>query len=495
MSQPRIEMNATILPNGKVLAVGGSKNDEDAATASLNADLYDPVSNTFSAAGANAFPRLYHSGSLLLPDATVLLVGGNPARGTYEQRMEIYSPQYLFDANNNAAIRPSINSVSPAGLTYGGSFQVQTPDAADVTSVVLVRPGAQTHAFDMDQRLIRLSYTAGAGVLNVTAPPNGNIAPPGYYMLFILNAAGVPSVATFLKLSSPLPNQAPVATINAPAANITINPGQSASFDGSGADADGTVAAYAWAFAGGSPGSSTIASPGAVTYSTPGSFVASFRVTDDGGLTSAAVTRTITVPDFSISSTPSTRTILPGGATSYSATVTAGTGFTGAVNFTATGLPSGAIASFSPASIAGAGSTTLTVSTTTATPAGSYPFTITATSGPLSHAVTATLIVSPAGDFAIGATPVSRTIPNGATTTYSVTMTTVGAFQGAVNLSVTGLPKFVTASFAPASITPGTASMLTVVTKKQTKVGPATLTVTGVSGGLSRSVNLALVVQ
>ena len=71
-------MNATILPNGKVLVVGGSLNDEDAATASLNADLYDPGTNTFSSAGANVYPRLYHSGSLLLPDGTVMLVGGNP---------------------------------------------------------------------------------------------------------------------------------------------------------------------------------------------------------------------------------------------------------------------------------------------------------------------------------------------------------------------------------------------------------------------------------
>ena len=84
MSQPRIEMNATILPNGKVLAVGGSTNDEDVTTASLNADLYDPATNTFSSAGANVYPRVYHSGSLLLPDATVLLIGGNPVRGTYE---------------------------------------------------------------------------------------------------------------------------------------------------------------------------------------------------------------------------------------------------------------------------------------------------------------------------------------------------------------------------------------------------------------------------
>ena len=67
MSQARIEMDAVILPNGKVLAVNGSINDEDATTASLNADLYDPVANNFSSAGANAFPRLYHSGVCCCP--------------------------------------------------------------------------------------------------------------------------------------------------------------------------------------------------------------------------------------------------------------------------------------------------------------------------------------------------------------------------------------------------------------------------------------------
>jgi hypothetical protein len=202
MSQPRIEMDATILPNGKVLAVGGSTNDEDTTTASLNADLYDSNTNSFSSAGQNAFPRLYHSGSLLLPDATVLVVGGNPSRGSYEAHMEVYSPAYLFNADGSRAVRPTISGVSSSALSYSEPFQVQTPDAANITSVVLMRPGAPTHSFDMDQRLVGLSFTTGAGVLNVTAPPNGNIAPPGYYMLFVLNSAGVPSLATFLHLST-----------------------------------------------------------------------------------------------------------------------------------------------------------------------------------------------------------------------------------------------------------------------------------------------------
>jgi len=95
MSQPRIEMNAVILPNGKVLALGGSTNDEDTGSLSLNADLYDPSVGTvgsFSSAGANSSQRLYHSVALLLPDATVWLAGGNPSRGTYNNKVEIYQP-------------------------------------------------------------------------------------------------------------------------------------------------------------------------------------------------------------------------------------------------------------------------------------------------------------------------------------------------------------------------------------------------------------------
>lgn len=199
MSQPRIEMNAVILPNGKVLAMGGSKFDEDTNTLSLNADLYDPATNTFSSAGANAFGRLYHSVALLLPDATVWLTGGNPTRGQYEQHMEIYKPAYLFQPGT----RPSIGS-APSSISWGNPFTVQTPDAANIASVVLVRNGAPTHAFDMDQRLVGMSFTVGGSeALTVAAPPNGNIAPPGYYMLFILNTSGVPSMARFVRITQP----------------------------------------------------------------------------------------------------------------------------------------------------------------------------------------------------------------------------------------------------------------------------------------------------
>lgn len=208
MSQARIEMNAVILPNGAVLALGGSVNNEDVTTASLNADLYNPATNTVSSAGANVFPRLYHSVALLLPDATAWVAGGNPTQGSYEHHVEIYQPAYLFNPDGTMATRPSITS-APSSISYGSVFSIPTPDAANISSMVLVRNGTVTHAFGMDQREVGLSFTAGNGLLTVTAPPNGNIAPPGYYMLFILNSSGVPSVAAFVQMTTSQTSAAP----------------------------------------------------------------------------------------------------------------------------------------------------------------------------------------------------------------------------------------------------------------------------------------------
>ena len=197
MSRPRVEMNAVLLPSGKVLAVGGSANDEDGSTASLAADLYDPATNLFTSAGSNAFPRLYHSTALLLPDATVVLSGGNPQQGTYEPHMEIYQPAYLFNVDGSLAARPSLSGV-PATIGYGTGFTATTD--ADVASVVLIHSGAPTHSFDMGQRFVGLSFSKGAGFVTVVGPPNSNIAPPGYYMLFLVSSKGVPSVAQFVQV-------------------------------------------------------------------------------------------------------------------------------------------------------------------------------------------------------------------------------------------------------------------------------------------------------
>jgi Malectin domain/Domain of unknown function (DUF1929)/PKD domain len=284
MSNPRVEMNATMLPNGNIVTLGGSLNDEDVTTASFAADLFEtsgPI--TVGPAGTETYERLYHSVSLLLPDGTVWVAGGNPVRGSFENHVEIYSPPYLFNPDGSAATRPTISSVSPGVIGYGTSFQVQTPDAVNISSVVLMKLASTTHAFNMDQRLVGLSFTVGSGVLAVTGPPNGNIAPPGYYMLFLLNNSGVPSIAQFVQVSATPTDIAPKGTITSPAGNIAIEPGQSVVFAGSGTASSGTIASYSWFLRGGTPNSSAVASPGSITFSTPGTYTASLTVVDSAG--------------------------------------------------------------------------------------------------------------------------------------------------------------------------------------------------------------------
>ena len=338
-----------------------------------------------------------------------------------------------------------------------------------------------------------MNYASGAGTLDVVAPPNGNVAPPGFYMLFALNNAGVPSVASFIHLGSAPVNQAPSATITSPASNATVAAGQSVVFSGSGNDPDGTIGAYRWSFPGGNPSSSTLASAGNVTYSAPGTYVASLTVTDNGGLVSPAATRTITVPDFSIAASPSSQTVLVGGSANYSTTIAGGAGFSSAVSLTVTGLPAGASASFTPAFVTGSGSSTFRVVTTAATPGGTYQLQITGTAGPVVHSATVTLIV--AGDFSLAATPSSITIARDGIANYVTTVTGGPGFSGTTTLSVTGLPKVTTAKFSPASIVNSGSSTLSVDTKKQAPRGTYPLKITGTSGATTHSVTVTLVVQ
>jgi hypothetical protein len=107
---------------------------------------------------------------------------------------EIFSPPYLFKG-----ARPTITG-APTSLGYNRRFIITTPDAPNISTVALIRPGATTHDNDMDQRYVTLTFSKGTGRLMVTSPLNGNYAPPGYYMLVIVNSNGVPSLMPFLQL-------------------------------------------------------------------------------------------------------------------------------------------------------------------------------------------------------------------------------------------------------------------------------------------------------
>jgi hypothetical protein len=214
-------------------------------------------------------------------------------------------------------------------------------------------------------------------------------------------------------------------------------------------------------------------------------------------LTWAYSTGTSSIPDFSISASPASQTVNPGKSTSYTVSIGAQGGFTGAVNLAATGLPTGASASFSPASVTGSGTSTLTVTTAGSTPAGTSTITMTATSGSLTHGTAASLIVAipVVPDFSIATSPASQTVNPGNSTTYTVTIGALNGFTGAVNLAASGLPSGATASFSLATVTGSGTSTLTVTTAGNTPVGTSRITITGASGSLTHTTTINLVVQ
>jgi Domain of unknown function (DUF1929) len=140
--------------------------------------------------------RGYHSSSLLLPDGRVLHAGGGDGANTPENlNYEVYSPPYLF-----RGARPTVTGAIPSTVAYGQQLLVETPDAASITKATFIRAGSVTHAFDQGSRLVPLSFSQVTGGISVTIPPSRTAAPPGAYILFILNGNGVPSVGRIMLL-------------------------------------------------------------------------------------------------------------------------------------------------------------------------------------------------------------------------------------------------------------------------------------------------------
>jgi hypothetical protein len=168
-------------------------------TASLTADLYDPATNSFTQVLSNKVAHLYHSTAVLLPDASVVLSGGNPVQGQFQDAIEVYKPPYFFNADGTLATRPSLTA-TPAKIVYGQTFSATTN--GNIASVVLIREGAATHAFDMSQRLIGLNFAVNGTTMGIAAPPNSTIAPAGPYLLFVVDKNGVPSVGQMVMVAA-----------------------------------------------------------------------------------------------------------------------------------------------------------------------------------------------------------------------------------------------------------------------------------------------------
>jgi galactose oxidase len=197
MRSARAYANGVVLPNGQIFVVGGVPHGKgfDDSGAILSPELFDPGLETWTTMAAMRVPRTYHSIALLLPDGRVLAGGGGLCGdcGVNHPDVELFSPAYLFQGE-----RPKLELV-PNGVRYGSEFMVKASD--QVKQFTLIRNSSVTHSTNLDQRFMRLEFKRdAAGQFTLNAPANANLAPPGYYMLFGLNANNVPSVAKILRV-------------------------------------------------------------------------------------------------------------------------------------------------------------------------------------------------------------------------------------------------------------------------------------------------------
>ncbi|WP_324787372.1 galactose oxidase early set domain-containing protein [Streptomyces sp. H51] len=195
--QGKMYVSAVLLPDGKVLETGGALHNR--ADPVYESSIYDPATGTFDPVTADPEARGYHSSAFLLPDGRVMTTGDNPGNGTWNHNVSIYTPPYLLKGT-----RPTITSVIDTEWNYGDTQRI-TVDRP-IAKAELIRPAAVTHSADPNQRFVDLPLSVGGNDgntvdLNVTSNPD--LAPPGWYMLFAVDAGGVPSVAKWVHLQGP----------------------------------------------------------------------------------------------------------------------------------------------------------------------------------------------------------------------------------------------------------------------------------------------------
>jgi len=205
--------NSQVLADGKVMVNGGSRKVNDAITAALNPELWDPATEKWTVLSSSKWPRLYHSNSVLLKDATVVISGGGNPGPVTNYNAEIFSPPYLFNADGTPALRPQITWASETAA-YGQEISLNT-DSADIAKVTFIKTTAVTHSFNPEQRYMELPFTReGNTNLKVQVPADPTQATPGHYMIFVLNESGTPSEAAIIKLGSEPATEPPVVVVD-----------------------------------------------------------------------------------------------------------------------------------------------------------------------------------------------------------------------------------------------------------------------------------------
>lgn len=198
----RHNANTVILPDGSLFTVGGNSQKSNYGGTLFSAELYsttaDDVTGTWREVAPNTIPAAYHSSALLLPNGTVMLSQDDKnktAEAAANHKVQIYSPPYLFKG-----ARPKMGA--PNTAARGQSIGITATTALDrtITKAVLVAPGSVTHGNDMHQRLINLPIIVNGGNVTAQVPASAALVPPGYYMLFIVDSVGVPSIAKFIRI-------------------------------------------------------------------------------------------------------------------------------------------------------------------------------------------------------------------------------------------------------------------------------------------------------
>jgi hypothetical protein len=192
MHYARSDFNAVILPDGKIFVVGGRTNDTWPEVYTLTPEIFDPQSLSWTMVAPHQIPKAYHSTAILLPDGRVWSgAGDNRPWG------EIYSPPYLFQGS-----RPVIQS-APSVIQYGQSFKLSFTSSTASNRIALIRNSCATHSVNMDQRYVPLAdLTNGSGTFTVPSPATANLAPPGFYMLYVIDKNGIPSVSASVHVTS-----------------------------------------------------------------------------------------------------------------------------------------------------------------------------------------------------------------------------------------------------------------------------------------------------
>jgi hypothetical protein len=198
-SDGKMYVSLVLLPNGMVFETGGGLTNRNEPV--YEASMYDPATNSFIPGMAtDPVPRTYHSSAFLLPDGRVMAIGNNPASGSFDLHISVYIPPYLFHG-----ARPQITSLATPYWTYGSTQRITVNQK--IVSAELISPASVTHSSDPNQRFVALPLTVSGNHIGLNVTTNPDIAPPGWYMLFVTNANGVPSVARWVHVNNVAANR------------------------------------------------------------------------------------------------------------------------------------------------------------------------------------------------------------------------------------------------------------------------------------------------